>query len=117
MAVLAAAISVEADAEVLGAVAAGSIFAALGMLGAPVFRVSVAMAVGLGCAVGFSLDSARVTRVEGCSRLIELGALEGISDAFALVTWVVARSTRLACGEISVAFVAAVSALACGFAA
>ena len=116
VAVLAAAISVDADADVLGAVAAGSIFAALGMLGAPVFRVSVAMAAGLGWAVGFSLACARVTRVDGCSRLIELGALDGISDALALVTCVVARSTRLACGEISVALVAAVSALACGFA-
>lgn len=48
VAVLAAAISVEAEADVLGAVAAGSIFVALGMLGAPVFRVSVAIAAGLG---------------------------------------------------------------------
>ena len=55
VAVLAAAISVDAEAAVVGAVAAGSIFVALGMLGAPVFRVSVAMAAGLGCAVGFSL--------------------------------------------------------------
>ncbi len=117
VAVLAAAISVDADADVLGAVAAGSIFVALGTLGAPVFRVSVAIAAGLGCAVGFSLAWARVTRVEGCSRLIELGALEGISDAFALVTCVVARSTRLACGAISVAFADADSDVACGFAA
>lgn len=55
VAVLAAAISAIAEGEVLGAVVAGSIFAALGILGAPVFRVSVAIAAGLGCAVGFSL--------------------------------------------------------------
>lgn len=116
VAVLAAAISVDAEADVLGAVVAGSIFAALGMLGAPVFRVSVAMAAGLGCAVGLSLACARATRVDGCSWLIELGAFDGISDTLALVTCVVARSTRLACGEISVALAAAVSVLACGFA-
>ena len=62
---LAAAISVEADAEVLGAVAAGSIFVALGMLGAPVFRVSVAIAAGLAWADGFSFACARATRAEG----------------------------------------------------
>ena len=117
VAVLAAAISVDAEADVLGAVAAGSIFVALGMLGAPVFRVSVAIAVGLACADGFSFACARATRVEGCSRLIVLGAVEGISEALTLVTCVVARSTRLAWGEISVAFVVTVSAVACGFAA
>ena len=36
-----------------------------------------------------------------------LGVVEGISEALALVTCVVARSTRLACGEISVALVEA----------
>ena len=117
VAVLAAAISAATDGELLGAAAAGSIFVALGMLGAPVLRVSVAMAAGLACAVGFSLACARATREAGCSRFIELGELDGISEAFALVTCVVARSTRLACGEISEALVEAVSVVACGFAA
>jgi hypothetical protein len=45
--VLAAAISAADEAEVLGAVVAGSILVALGMLGAPVLRVSVAIAAGL----------------------------------------------------------------------
>lgn len=44
---LAAASSVADAVDVLGAVAAGSIFVALGMLGAPVFRVRVAIAAGL----------------------------------------------------------------------
>ena len=83
---LAAAISAPDDAEVLGAVAAGSILVALEMLGAPVFRVSVAIAVGLACAAGFSFSCARATRAEGCCGLIVLEAIEGISDAFALVT-------------------------------
>ena len=112
VAVLAAAISTAADGELLGAAAAGSIVVALGMLGAPVLRVSVAMAAGLACAVGFSLACARATREAGCSRFIAFGELDGISDAFALVTCVAARSTRLACGEISVALVAAVSLVA-----
>ena len=47
VAVLAAARSVAEEVELVGAVAAGSIFAALGMLGAPVFRVRVAIAAGL----------------------------------------------------------------------
>ena len=47
--------------------------------------------------------------------MIELGEFDGISAALAPVTCVVARSRRLACGEISVALVP-VSALACGFA-
>ena len=47
VAVLAAAISVAEEADVLGAIVAGSIFVALGMLGAPVFRVSVAIAARL----------------------------------------------------------------------
>lgn len=117
MAVLAAAISVAPEAAVLGAVTAGSIFVALGMLGAPVFRVSVAIAAGLACALGFSDASARATRADGCSRLIELGETEGISEAFALVTGVVARSMRLACGAISEAFAEANSDAACGFSA
>ncbi len=67
VAVLVSASSVAEEGEVLGAVAAGSTLEAAGMLGAPVFRVRVAMAAGFACADGFSLAWARAIREAGWS--------------------------------------------------
>lgn len=86
MAVLAAANSAADAAEVLGAVTAGSILDALGILGAPVFRVNVAMAAGLAWAEGFSFASARATRAPVSCGLTVLGVVEGVSDDLAEVT-------------------------------
>ena len=59
--------SVAEEGDAIGAVAAGSTLEAAGMLGAPVFRVRVAMAAGFACADGFSLAWARAMREAGWS--------------------------------------------------